>query len=63
MSEPTKTLAVTKQQAELILDSFKVTNALTRDLALAVAGIVLEFAAEDALTAATELTKRPAIDD
>lgn len=63
MSEPTKTLAVTKTEAELIMDSFKVSTPLTRDLALKAMGLVLEFAAEDALTAATELTKRPAADD
>ncbi len=42
-----KYLAVSKQEAELIMDSFKVSNPMTRNLALKVAGLVLEFAAED----------------
>jgi hypothetical protein len=51
-----KYLAVTKQEAELILDSFKVSNPITRDLALKAAGLVLEFAAEDGVTEAERLT-------
>jgi hypothetical protein len=51
-----KYLAVTKQEAELILDSFKVSNPITRDLALKAAGLVLEFAAEDSVTEAERLT-------
>jgi hypothetical protein len=51
-----KYLAVTKQEAELILDSFKVSNPITRDLALKAAGLVLEFAAEDGVKEATRLT-------
>jgi hypothetical protein len=50
-----KYLAVTKQEAELILDSFKVSNPITRDLALKAAGLVLEFAAEDGITEAERL--------
>jgi hypothetical protein len=50
-----KYLAVTKQEAELILDSFKVSNPITRDLALKAAGLVLEFAAEDGVTEAERL--------
>ena len=45
--EETKFLAVTKQEAELIMDSFKVSNPLTRNFALKAAGLVLEFAADD----------------
>jgi len=45
--EETKFLAVTKQEAELIMDSFKVSNPLTRNIALKAAGLVLEFAADD----------------
>lgn len=45
--EETKILAVTKQEAELIMDSFKVSNPLTRNIALKAAGLVLEFAAEE----------------
>jgi hypothetical protein len=51
-----KYLAVTKQEAELILDSFKVSNPITRDLALKAAGLVLEFAAEDGVNEAQRLT-------
>ncbi len=42
-----KYLAVSKQEAELIMDSFKVSNPVTRTLALKAAGLVLEFAAEE----------------
>jgi hypothetical protein len=45
--EETKFLAVTKQEAELLMDSFKVSNPLTRNIALKAAGLVLEFASED----------------
>lgn len=45
--EETKILAVTKQEAELIMDSFKVSNPLTRNIALKAAGLVMEFAAEE----------------
>lgn len=50
--DETRVLHVTQQEAELILDSFKVSNHLTRTLALKVAGIVLEFAAAAAVTEA-----------
>ncbi len=40
-------LAVTRQEAELLMDSFRVANPLTHDLALKAASLVLEFAAED----------------
>jgi hypothetical protein len=50
-----KYLAVTKQEAELILDSFKVSNPITRDLALKAAGLVLEFAAEEGINEAERL--------
>jgi hypothetical protein len=53
--ENLKYIAVTKQEAELILDSFKVSNPLTRNLALKAAGLVLEFAAEDGVSEAKRL--------
>lgn len=54
--EDTKILAVTKQEAELIMDSFKVSNPLTRNIALKAAGLVLEFAAEEDVRDAQRLT-------
>ncbi len=45
--EETKLLAVTKQEAELLMDSFKVSSAITRDIALKAASLVLEFASEE----------------
>ena len=51
-----KYLAVTKQEAELIMDSFKVSNPVTRNIALKAAGLVLEFAAEDGVKEAERLT-------
>jgi hypothetical protein len=45
--EDTKFLAVTKQEAELLMDSFKVSNPITRNIALKAAGLVLEFASEE----------------
>ena len=45
--EETKLLAVTKQEAELLMDSFKVSNPITRNIALKAAGLVLEFACEE----------------
>ena len=56
LMEETKLLAVTKQEAELIMDSFKVSNPLTRDIALKAAGLVLEFAAEADVRNAARLT-------
>jgi len=56
LMEETKILAVTKQEAELIMDSFKVSNPLTRNIALKAAGLVLEFAAEDDIRDAQRLT-------
>ncbi len=53
-----KLLAITKQEAELIMDSFKVSNPATRTLALKVAGIVLEFASEEGVKEAERLTSR-----
>lgn len=43
-----KLLSLTQQEAELVMDSFKVSNQLTRDLALKVMGLVLEWASADA---------------
>jgi hypothetical protein len=51
-SPPIKALYVNRQEAELILDSFKVSSPITRDLALKAASLVLEFVAADALAEA-----------
>lgn len=58
--EEYKYLAVSKQEAELIMDSFKVSNPATRSLALKVAGIVMEFASEDGVREAERYTSRAA---
>ncbi len=50
-----KFLAVTRQEAELLLDSFKVSNPLTRDIALKAASVVLEFAAQDSIRDARDI--------
>lgn len=52
---PVKWLAVTKQDAELILDSLKVSNPISRPLVLKAAGLVLEFAADDGVKEAERL--------
>ena len=57
--EEMKLLAITKQEAELIMDSFKVSNPLTRNIALKAAGLVLEFAAEETVCDARRLTGVP----
>jgi hypothetical protein len=54
MNSKMKILAVTKEEAELILDAVRVGNPQTRTLALKVAGLVLEYAAEEAVCAAQE---------
>lgn len=54
--EELKYLSVSKQEAELIMDSFKVSNPITRNIALKAAGLVLEFAAEDGVKEAERLT-------
>ena len=54
--EDIKYLAVSKQEAELIMDSFKVSNPLTRNIALKAAGLVLEFASSDGIKEAERLT-------
>ena len=54
--EEMKYLAVSKQEAELIMDSFKVSNPVTRNIALKAAGLVLEFAAEEGVKEAERLT-------
>ena len=54
-----KYLAVTRQEAELIMDSFKVSNSATRNLALKAAGLVLEFASETEVEEAAKLTAQP----
>jgi hypothetical protein len=48
MEDP-KFLAVTRQEAEMLMDSFRVSNPLTRDIALKAASLVLEFAAQDSI--------------
>ena len=58
MTEPTKILAITQVEADLILDAMRVSNPLTRGLALKVAGLVLEFAAEDDVRRAVEYTSQ-----
>ena len=55
--DETRFLAVTKQEAELIMDSFKVSNPLTRNIALKAAGLVLEFAADEEIRDAVRLTE------
>ncbi len=50
-----KYLVVTRQEAELVMDSFKVSNPLTRNIALKAASLVLEFAAEEDVKAAERL--------
>ena len=47
--DDTKLLAVTRQEAELLLDSFRVANPLTHALCLNAASIVLDYATEGAL--------------
>jgi hypothetical protein len=54
--EELKYLAVSRQEAELIMDSFKVTNPITRNIALKAASLVLEFAAEDGVREAERIT-------
>lgn len=54
--EDMKYLSVTKQEAELIMDSFKVSNPLTRNIALKAAGLVLEFASDEDIRDAERLT-------
>jgi hypothetical protein len=53
--EETKFLAVTKQEAELLMDSFTVSNPITRNIALKAAGLVLEFASEEEVRDAQRL--------
>ena len=53
----TKYIAVTKDEAELLLDSFKVTHPVTRNLGLKAASLVLEFAAEAGVEQAEQFTR------
>ena len=55
MEQPVKYLAVTKADAELLLDSFKCRAPETRAMALRVAGIVLEFASDEGVREADRL--------
>lgn|GEM_PF-1697647 len=59
IDEETKFLAVTKQEAELLMDSFKVSNPITRNIALKAAGLVLEFASEDDVRDAQRMFDSP----
>ena len=59
MVEETKLLAVTRQEAELLMDSFKVSNPITRNIALKAAGLVLEFASEDDVRDAERMFDSP----
>jgi hypothetical protein len=47
MQDGTKYLVLTREEAELLLDSFRVSHPLTRALALKIAGLILEWAARD----------------
>jgi hypothetical protein len=47
--EGCKFLAVTRQEAELLMDSFRVSNPLSRGIALKAASLVLEFTAQDSI--------------
>ncbi len=51
----TRFMAVTKQEAELLMDSFRVSNPLTRDIALKAASLVLEFASQPCVGEANDL--------
>lgn len=51
----TKTIALTAAEAELLLDVVPVRNAGTRNLALRLAGIVLEFESDIAVAAVAEI--------
>ena len=53
--EHSKLIAVTKVEAELLMDAFKVSSPATRVLALKAAGVVLEFAADDDLSTVERL--------
>jgi hypothetical protein len=57
MEDP-KFLAVTRQEAEMLMDSFRVSNPLTRDIALKAASLVLEFAAQDSIREARGIVGR-----
>jgi hypothetical protein len=59
MQEETKFMMLTREETELLLDSFKVTNPLTRGLALKAAGLVLEWAANEGLTEAESILGSP----
>lgn len=52
-----KYIGVTRQDAELILDSFKMSNPVTRNLCLKVAAVCVEFAADEAGDQAAALAK------
>ena len=53
--EHTKLVAVTKLEAELLMDAFHVSFPATRALSLKVASVVLEFAAGDDLSTVERL--------
>jgi len=54
MADPlVRCIALTKDEADLLLDKVSVRHPETRTLGLKIAGIVLEFAADEALRSAT----------
>lgn len=55
MADESKYLALTKDEAELLMDTFNVSHPTTRSLVLKVASTVLEWAAADGLTAVERL--------
>jgi hypothetical protein len=57
MQDGTKYLVLTREEAELLLDSFKVTHPLTRALALKAASLVREWAATEDLAAVEHILR------
>ncbi len=55
MHEATKYLALTREETELLLDSFRISHPLTQALALKAASLVLEWAAREDVTAAERI--------
>lgn len=57
--DETRYLAITRYEAELLMDSFRLANPLTHDLALKAASLVLEFAAQDTDTVSIQCGTMP----
>jgi hypothetical protein len=57
MQDGTKYLVLTREEAELLLDSFKVTHPLTRTLVLKAASLVREWAATEDLAAVERILR------